>query len=992
MANRFNISERQIGDSRGSNLVTQVVASPAIPMERTNQRAGIGTQLAEALGVGMNSLQDVTEIQARQEATTIREQQQQAKVAALNSETATDQEAALSAIGEESGSAFRRQYMFEMGRKNAHDFSSKLNEHVSSLPPEADVSQEVHKFTQEFTKGLNDKDYIDGFNDLALRAQTSVLTNAKANRLAQLKEISFENLTADATQFMALDSADRPKTWMTDLLDKGKMAGHSPLKLEANVWSQAAAMAVREGRLDLLEDSAWTEGRGELKSFKDRNRDKYDLAVDQTRRAIASRNKTAVSLEAYNFTNAVNSAIANAKEGLEPMAEEELKPRIWNYISTGVMKQNEGESMMKAIIDANQKYRKYERLNNNLFGGQPFTESVSSDDFRGVMKLAAKKLEDAGTSPEQIPQALRQMATRQGKILPEDLDVMTRGVNTPIGKDGKPSQYTVDAFNMFVQYRKSEHDHLLHGNLSVPDYAFMDKALTLYNQDPSKNVQAAVSTAADIVKAEKNPNLEASYNAIRWDETLAAGLKKVKALGGKNTAGTEEYLNSYLRSNAKALFAGYNGQISSKELGEKLAEKFYGTHVQTPTFWMDATGLPIARKDIAEKGEELDKALRWQFASQLKNDLWNGGKNPDEVKLVLRAAPSNIYTGEGGNYELLIDGKATRITLDPMQLLKSYEHAGSMEGVTEYFAPIEQAILANNGYDKATAEEYRKAIELAHNKGVISSKRRDSLMEMNDQHDRTHEAGVFTQNLTQTQYRIQNSPLFKAMMSPTDTLQAGGTAPFTYDVKRMPLRMVREQAAQFGRQSELALAAATAGHGYSGVPYEFGETRRIGFGYNLSDKEGFIKDWLAAGYASNEKGAEAAYKALDSGKLSLDRERAVTLHQMFQKRIGEIGTEFKDAPPHLQHAGVFAYMSLKNPSPANAQKFFELVAKGDEEGAKALLGGTKSALKADTKSLSGQSVEVSNKNRDRLYELFRLMSNSPIAFQRKLETEWTTFK
>ena len=986
----FRINERNLDAGKSSTMTTNVVASPVAPLLRTNPNASLAAQLSSALGAGGELFKQGVALNDTREAEANKAAQERAKLAALNANVPTNQETAQAAIPEENGVAFQRQYMYEMGRRNANDYSTKLTERVSTLDPADDVDEAVKSFTNEYTKGLNDKDYLDGFNDIAFRTQEAILSNVKANRLGKLKEIAFENLTADATQFLDLDSSNRPKTWLTDIQAKGLKSGIAPLTLEGNVWNQAAAIAVKEGRVDILQDPAWTEGSGEMAAFKDRNRDKYDLAMTQAKKALADKNQTSVSLEAYNFTNAVNFAISQAKEGLEPLATDELSQRVWGYVSTGVMKQNEGESMMKSIIDANEKFNKYERLNGNLFSGKSFTESVSADDFRGVTKLAAKKLADNGTQPEDIPRLLRQMATNQGKVLPDDLDVMTRGVNTPIGKDGKPTQYTIDAFNMFVQYRKSEHDHLLHNNLNTPDYAFMDKALTLYNQDPSKNVQAAVSTAADLIKAEKNPNLEAGYQAIKWDETLKAGMSKLKELGGKNTEGTEEYLNAYLRSNGKQLFTGYNGQISSQELGIKLAEKFAGTHVQTPTFWMDATGLPIARKDIADKGEAIEKSLRWQFAKQLDDPLWNGGKNPEDVKIVLRAAPSNIYTGSGGNYEVLIDGKATRITVDPLQIMKKHEYAKSPSGVLEYFAPIEQSIL-KGGYDKAKADEYRKAIELADDKGLISSKRRDQLLELNEDHDKTNQKGMFSQNILRTQARIEGNPLFKNMMAPTDNLQATSTAPYTFDSKRMPLKMVREQAVMLGRKNELALAGAAAGLGYSGVPYDFGDTQRIGFGYNLTDKEGFIKDWVAAGYAKNDKAAEAAYNGFSSGKLSLDKERAVTLHQMFQKRIGTIGAEtFKDAPPHLQHAGAFAYMALKNPSEANAKKFFELVAKGDEEGAKAMFGGDKSSLgKGD---LGGLNVKADSSGRDRLYELFRTMSYNPTVFQRKLETEWTNFK
>lgn len=989
---QFRINERNLESSKSANITTNVVAAPVTPLMRVNPNNSLAAQLAQALGAGEGLLKNSVAIADRREAEANKEAQERAKLAALNANVPTNQEEAKAAIPEENGVAFQRQYMFEMGRRNANDYATKLNERVSTLDPSEDIEQSVQKFTQEYTKGLNDKDYLDGFNDIAFRTQEAIISNAKAYRLGKLKEIAFENLTADATQFLDLDSANRPKTWLADIQAKGLKSGISPLTLEGNVWNQAAAIAVKEGRIDILQDPAWTEGNGEMAAFKDRNRDKYDLAMAQAQKSLADRNKTAVSLEAYNFTNAVNFAVSQAKEGLEPLATEELSQRIWGYVSTGVMKQNEGESMMKSIIDANEKFNKYERLNGNLFSGKAFTESVSADDFRGVTKLAAKKLAENGTKQEDIPRLLRQMATNQGRILPDDLDVMTRGVNTPLGKDGKPSQYTVEAFNMFMEYRKSEHDHLLHSSLSTPDYAFMDKALTLYNQDPSKNVQAAVSTAADLIKAEKNPNLEAAYQSIKWDETLSAGMKHLKELGGKNTEGTEEFLNAYLRSNGKQLFVGYNGQLSSKELGQKLAEKFYGTHVQTPTFWMDATGLPIARKDIADKGEAIEKSLRWQFAKQLENPLWSGGKNPEDVKIVLRAAPSNIYTGEGGNYEVLIDGKATRITVDPLQILKKHEYAKSPKGITEYFAPIEQSIL-KGGYDKAKADEYRKAIEIADDAGIISSKRRDQLLEMNENHDKDNQKSIFGQNMMQTQARIEGNPLFKNMMAPVDALQTGtsATAPFTFDSKRMPLKMVREQAVMLGRKSELALAGAAAGLGYSGVPYDFGDTKRIGYGYNLSDKDGFIKDWLAAGYAKNEKAAEAAYNGFSSGKLSLDKERAVTLHQMFQKRVGSIGADtFKDAPPHLQHAAAFAYMALKTPSEANAKKFFELVSKGDEEGAKAMFGGEKSSLVKG--GLGGLNAKADASGRDRLYELFRTMSYNPTVFQRKLETEWTTFK
>lgn len=988
----FRINERNLEAGKSSSLTTNVVANPVAPLLRTNPNASLAAQLAQVLGAGEGLLKAGVTLADNREAEANKAAQERAKLAALNANVPTNQEEAQAAIPEENGVAFQRQYMYEMGRRNANDYANQLNERVNSLDPSEDVDEAVKSFTNEYTKGLNDRDYLDGFNDIAFRTQEQAISNVKAYRLGKLKEIAFENLTADATQFLDLDSTNRPKTWLADIQAKGLKSGIAPLTLEGNVWSQAAAIAIKEGRVDILQDPAWTEPNGEMAAFKDRNRDKYDMAVKQAQDSLKAKNQTSISLEAYNFTNAVNFAIGQAKEGLEPMPTDELSKRVWGYVSTGVMKQNEGESMMKSIIDANEKFNKYERLNSNLFSGKAFTESVSGDDFRGVTKLAAKKLADAGQKPEDIPRLLRQMATNQGKILPDDLDVMTRGVNTPIGKDGKPTQYTVDAFNMFVQYRKSEHDHLLHSSLNTADYAFMDKALTLYNQDPSKNVQAAVSTAADLIKAEKNPNLEASYQAIKWDETLSAGLKKLKDLGGKNTEGTEEFLNAYLRSNGKQLFVGYNGQISSKELGEKLAEKFAGTHVQTPTFWMDATGLPIARKDIADKGEAIEKSLRWQFAKQLENPLWNGGKNPEDVKIVLRAASSNIYTGEGGNYEVLIDGKATRITVDPLQIMKKHEYAKSPSGILEYFAPIEQTIL-KGGYDKTKAAEYRKAIELADDAGLISSKRRDQLLDMNDDHDKTNQKGVFSQNIVQTQARVQSNPLFKNMMAPTDELQASAkaTAPYTFDSKRMPLKMVREQAVMLGRKSELALAGAAAGLGYSGVPYDFGDTKRIGFGYNLSDKEGFIKDWVAAGYAKNDKAAEAAYNGFSSGKLSLDKERAVTLHQMFQKRIGAIGAEtFKEAPPHLQHAGAFAYMALKNPSEANAKKFFELVAKGDEEGAKAMFGGDKSSLAKS--GLGGLNVKADSSGRDRLYELFRTMSYNPTVFQRKLETEWTNFK
>ena len=988
---QFGINERQLQPSQAVSMTTNVVASPVAPMLKVNPNDSLGAQLASALGAAQGALTGLATMSDAKDAEANKLAQERAKLAALNANVPTNQEEAQAAIPEENGVAFQRQYMYEMGRRNANDYSTQLNDHVSKLNPQDDVNASVNKFTTDYTKGLNDKDYLDGFNDIAFKTQEVAISNVKAARLGKLKEISFENLTADATQFLDLDGSQRPKTWLSDIQAKGLQSGIAPLTLESNVWNQAAAMAVKEGRIDILQDPSWTDPSGDMAAFKDRNRDKYDLAMTQAKAANDAKNKTSISLEAYNFTNAVNFGITQAKEGLEPMATEELRPRIWGYITSGVLKQNEGEALMKSVMEANDKFNKYERLNKHLFAGQPFTESVSQDDFRGITKLAQKKLEEAGQKPEDIQRLLRQMATTQGKILPEDLDVMLRGTNTPIGKDGKPSEYTVSAFNMFVQYRKTEHDHLLHSNLNDADYAFMDKALTLYNQDPSKNVQAAVATAADLVKAEKNPNLEASYSAIKWDETLSAGLKKVKALGGKDNPATEEYLNSYLRSNGKALFAGYNGQISSKELGEKLAEKFYGTHIQTPTFWMDATGLPIARKDINGKGEAIDSALRWQFAKQLDNPLWSGGKNPEDVKLVLRAASSNIYTGQGGNYELLIDGKATRITLDPLQLLKKHEFAGSAEGITAYFAPIEQQILGTTVYDKSVGAVNQKAIELAYDKGIISGKRRDTLSEMNDSHNKTFDTGVFTQNIIQTQRKVQDTPLFKNMMVNTDTVEAGATSPYTFDSKRMPLKMVRESAVMFGRKSELALAATAAGLGYSGVPYDFGDTKRIGFGYNLNDKEGFIKDWLKAGYAPNEKSAEAAYNGFSSGKLSLDKERATTLHQMFQKRIGEqdVGT-FKDSPPHLQHAGAFAYLALSNPTPENAKKFFELVASGDEAGAKAMFGGEKSSF---TKSnLGAVNVKSDSSGRDRLYNLFRTLSNNPTVFQRKLESEWSNFK
>lgn len=995
----FRINERNINQNQAATLTTQVQANPVAPMLRTNPKASLASQLLDALGAASGGINAGIQIADRRDEEADRLEKQKAQLAATQADVPTNQADAQAAIPEESSTAWRRTYMFQMGRRNANDYANQLSTVIDKLQPEDDLEGTVQAFTQDYTKGLDDADYLDGFNEIAFRVQEQAVSNAKAKRLAATKEILYENLTADGTQFLELDQSNRPKAWMDDILNKGKSGGIAPLVMEANIWSQAAAMAVKEGRLDILQDPAWTEGRGELASFKDRNRDKYDLAMYQAQQALKERNKTSVSLEAYNFTNAVNFAITQAKEGLEPLPTEELNKRIWGYVSTGVLKQNEGEAMYKSIIEANTKFDRYARLSEHLYAGQPFTESVSQDDFRGVSKLMRKKLAENGQAPEQIDVLMKQMATKQGRIVPEDMDIMARGINDPLGKDGKPSQYTVQAFNTFMKYRQTEHNHLLQNNLDDAEYAYLDKAMTFYNQDPQKNVEAAVSAAAQLVKAEKNPNLEASYNAIKWDDVLSAGLKKVKALGGKNNEATEEYLNSYLRSNGKSLFVGYNGQISSKELGEKLAEKFYGTHVQTPTFWMDATGLPVARDEVAAQGENIEKAIRWQVGKLLENPAWTGGKDKEDVKVILRAAPANIYTGEGGNYEVVIDGKPTRITVDPLQILKKYQYAQSPEGVTEYFAPIEQAIIGSGTYDKAKSQEYTKAINIAHDKGIISTKRKEQLMEMNENNMKTYDSGIFTQNIVQTQRRIQDNPLFKNMMAPTDNLMSTSTVPYTYDQKRMPLKMVREQAATFGRKQELALAGAAAGLGYSGIPYDFGSTKRIGFGYNLSDKDGFTKDWIAAGYASNEKGAEAAYNGLMSGKISLDKERATTLHQQFQKRIGVLGEQFfKDAPPHLQHAGAFAYMALDNPSEKNAKKFFELVAKGDEEKAKAMLGGVKQTLGKDKpstdkfKSLSGVRVQTDSGSRDRLYELFRTMANNPTIFQRKLESEWNNFK
>lgn len=987
---KFNITERNLQESKSSSLSTQVQASPVASMLRTNPSASLAAQLSQALGAGTELLKTGVALSDQKEAVKNRAEQERAKFAALNANVPTNQEEAQAAIPEENGVAFQRQYMYEMGRRNANDYSNQLKQHIDTLDPQANVEDEVQKFTNEYTKGLNDKDYLDGFTDIAYRTQEAAISNVKADRLAKLKEVAYENIVARATQALDLDSASRPSSWLSDLQKDGIKSGIAPLIVEKAAWEQNAAIAIKEGRLDVLQDPAWTEPSGEMLAFKDRHRDKYDQAMVQAQKTLNERNKTSVSIEAYNFTNAVNFAISQAKEGLEPLAQEELSQRIWGYVSTGVMKQNEGESMMKAIIDANEKFLKYERLMDNLNTGKQFVETVTQEDFRGVTKLAAKKLAEAGQPEENIPVLLRQMSAKQGKILPDDLDVMNRGVNDKIGKDGKPTAHLVNSFNMFMQYRKSEQDYLLHSNLKQADYAFMDKAMELYNQDPSKNAEAAIATASDLINAEQNKNLEAAYQAIRWDEVTSAGLKKIKELGGKDNAGTQEFLNAYLRSNGKQLFVGFNGQLSSKELGQKLAEKFYGTHIQTPTFWMDSTGLPIAKKDLAEKGEAIDASLRWQFKSLLENPVFNDGGDPAKTKIILRASSANIYAGEGSNYEVIINGKPTGRTVDPLQLIAKHEYAKSPKGLTEYFAPIEQEIL-KGGYDKAKATEHRKAIEMVAEAGIISRKRRDQLLELNDDHDKANQKNVFSQNILRTQARVQGTPLFKNMMAPVDNLHVSTTAPFTFDSKRMPVRMVREQAVMAGRKQELALAGAAAGLGYSGVPYDFGDTKRIGFGYNLSDKEGFIKDWLEAGYAVNAKAAEAAYDGFSSGKLSLDKERATTLHQMFQKRIAGVGSEyFKDAPPHLQHAGAFAYMSLKNPSEANAKKFFELVAKGDEEGAKAMFGGS---LTNKMGTLASPSVEKAlHGHRDRLYELFRTMSYNPTVFQRKLETEWTTFK
>lgn len=1106
----FRINERQLDQAKASTATTNVVASPVAPMLRTNTNS-MASQLATALGAGGELLKQGVDFMDNRDAEAAKVEQTRAKLAALNAEVPTNQEEAQAAIPEENGVAFQRQYMYEMGKRNANDYSNGLTERINTLDPAENVEDAVKSFTNDYTKGLNDKDYLSGFNDIAFRTQEQAISNVKAKRLAELKVNAMENIMAGVSRSLDTEPSLLPSTWMVDAQKQAIQAGVSPLLVEAEGFKAWSATAIKQGRPDLLTNPAWTESKGDIAPFKDRNRADYENAVFTANKALAERNKSSVSIEAYNFTNTVNRAISMASEGTEPLAIDELNPRIFSYIATGVMTQNEGEAMMGKLIVANQKYESYTRLSENLFTGQRFGKSVSAEDLKGVTKLAKQRLLDNGVSPENAPSVLRQMVTGQGRMVPEELDVITRGVNT-VPKDGKPSQYTVDAFNMFVEYRNSEHDNLLHSNLSTSEYSFMDKALTLYNQDPSKNAQAAISTAADIVMGEKNPNLEAAYQAIKWEDAYSSAWSTIKDKGGKNEDGTKEYLTSYLRSNGKQLFIGFNGQISSKELGVKLAEKFSATHIQTPTQWIDSTGIPTAKKDFEGKGAEIDASLRWQFKSYLDNPTWNNGKDPKDVKIVLRAAPSSIYKGTGGGYEALIDGRATGVTVDPLQVLNKHAYSKTPTGLMEYFTPIEAAVLAGN-YDKTKAAEYRKGIELVANAGVISSKRRDDLLDMNDDNDKTTQKGVFTQNMQQVNARVQGTPLYKNMMMPVDKLQASATstAPYTFDSKRMPLKMVREQAATFGRKNELTLAAAAAGLGYSGVPYDFGDTKRIGFGYNLTDKEGFIKDWQSAGFAKNDKAAEAAYNGFSSGKLSLDKERATSLHQMFQKRVATQGSTntaypiadgikelqaknvdsttwgkrpdgtdkgagflgvlqrpdggvmseysigmningkemdvpslvptltktevvqilslkegeqvsstitkkaaefarkrikegksvfaqkdegstspFKDAPPHLQHAAAFAYMSLKNPSEANAKTFFALVAKGDEEGAKAMFGGEKTTTV--TSNLGGVNVKNNTSSRDRLYELFRTMSYNPTVFQRKLESEWSNFK
>ena len=895
--------------------------------------------LARGLAAFAPSLDRYGEQRLREQAA---EETQKGKLAAEQGQFNTYEEG-YKALSSQANPWFQKAYMEEVGRRSAQDYGRKLQEHLAAnTDPNNPDPVATRKLVQEFyaneTRGMQDPDYLAGFNAPSQRFNAQALDAVTAAQATNVREKSVDLLRGAADDF--LGDKGRPTRWLDDLKDKAVSLNIPRGEAERSAFEQTAARAVAEADPRLLDVFEYDTRDGQT-SFAVREPQAYAAARKAAEVALRGRMKDNSEVMKYQLEVRLATSIEAAKGFQQPLNMAEVQQDLFNAVDTGVFKADSAASIYKQAMAADRDYRRaYSNASawrsGAIGAGSGFTADgstgpVTGSDAAAAASIGAKQIAREVMEDRTIPEEQKESvilsniidtSIRNRMIFPDHLSSIKLAANDLPQPDAQGNIKMPDGFApaaaIAYAYWKKDPD-LFRNSFGGDKHAssVYERYFTNLERDPNKDPQLAWRMTISDLGPSSVPGKEITVNpALIADVVKAAGkavngrpewFERYNPFGGRSVKAPnfdeDVYLQNYLRTEISDAYKT-NPSIKADAAASIAAKRFESQHGMVNGQWLNTSSIPggLNEGQLAE----LEKALNaYKTVAARDSNLGLTAEEAADASITLSPRPVSVDPSLGPQHVVYINGMPTASRVNPEILLQQYVNGRfvSPERIAGARALVSNIDTMAQAPLQMTDKSYADALDaLKFNKqnGFMTDGAVDSARKKLDKaHDEYVSQTKVVNAIEDTKARRDAVPAVKALTSDFKPFDAADLADLKAPGKftaNIPAAIAQVRSAT--KAGRYAAAAQALVGGYGVTRYATAGDARVGLGYSLLQPDDVVKSDLMRGLKIDQLQTGRILTALRKGEYRLNDYEA---QQLFEAQANRVA---KDLQKHYADAWV----------------------------------------------------------------------------------------
>lgn len=916
-----------------------VVATPTNTLEAPAPNTAM--LLAGALESFYKPLKSLAD---RKRAEQTRAKTQEADMLAARNGPQTQAEA-LAAASSDADPAFQQQYMFAQGRALALKYEQDVVTHLEGLqlredPNPVKAQAVIQKFFQEYTKGITDTDFIDGFVDHAAQTNLRLYSGITEAARAKLRATTEDNLRSEVASRIV--NRANPEGWLASFKDQYVGLGMTRNEVDDAAFDVASNLAVVNADPSVLFEFA-VKPNGGGASFAERKPDAYYGALRAAQKALAEGKGQRDEVAAAHYIAGIEADLVryeDAGEALDEPAMQALVQRLDTGLQSGYYKADKFVSTYLKAVEIN---RKAGAITSSIpyvvAGTLKAQDHLSSDKKDAALRAATKAvsmgyMQDPSLTDEQKAAAILKyqqgVAAKNRMIYPDHRAMLTGAyLASPQVADGKekmPPTWAAAAEVAYGYYKgmanSAEFLNAFQDDTGKEAAHFYLRYFEHLGNDPARNPEQAYLNTLRELRAKPTPGLgaqgpggggvpkkvydniaEKTYKKLQdnrswWDSWPLIGRK------GKPGVDADRYFNAWVANEIPKL----DPNLPEDAAIARLSASFAASHALVHGQWINQASLPTKidrdRAMVLEQALEAYKPviLLGPQGSSLAPGVAEGEWK--DIPVSLSTMP--VQTSPDVRYEVMVNGLPTGVRVELGSLMRQYNaKTGKLSADPAFFGKllethrtwVDDFMKGDNsglGYTPEKEAADARHAKLLHEAGLITGTTYSQIEKQIETRVLRREKALKEQEQAAKE-SLTNEPEFRGLRAPLEVPELehikapGDNGPDTASTLR------RVGALSRGTPQQLAAGVSGAVLGYAPVRYTNKAGTFIGYGYSLDrDPAELEKDltrarvivrdtgsWGPGGHAAK---AAAMIAAIKTGKFKLSEEQAQRLHDLEWER------------------------------------------------------------------------------------------------------------